>query len=118
MKNRRDSDRSVSYAKAVFLFFDIIGYVRDLSPSGLRVEVLPDSLPRIGEEIHTTIISHPDLKLEPFNILTELRWTRENGPTVSVGLQIIHFSSEHGKQIYRELVEVFRRLHDQGENEA
>lgn len=113
MKNRRGSDRSVSYAKAVFLFYDIIGYVRDLSPSGLRVEVLPDSLPEVGDSIHTTIISHPDLNLDPFNVFTELRWTRENGPTTSVGLQIVHFSSEQGEHIYRELVEVFNRVREE-----
>jgi len=110
MKNRRDSDRAISYAKAVFLFFDIIGYVRDVSPTGLRIDVLPDTLPEIGESVHTTVISHPDLKLDPFNVLTELRWSRENGPTTAVGLQIVSFSSPRGEKIFQELVEVFRNI--------
>ena len=115
MKNRRISDRSVSYAKAVFLFYDIIGYVRDLSPTGLRVEILPDTLPPIGESIHTTIISHPDLDLDPFNILTHLRWNRENGPTTAVGLEIVHFSSSRGERIFQELIKVFGELRKQDE---
>jgi len=110
MKNRRSTNRAISYAKAVFLFYDIIGYVRDLSPTGLRVEILPETLPPIGESIHTTIISHPDLNLDPFNILTHLRWSRENGPTTAVGLEIVHFSSSRGEKIFQELIKVFAEL--------
>ena len=110
MHDRRSFDRSMSYAKTVFLFYDIIGYVRDISPSGVRVDIFADSVPQVGEQIHTTIISHPDLELDPFNVLTQIRWTREDGPMMAIGLKVIGYSSEHGKLTYRELTKVFENL--------
>lgn len=100
----------MSYAKTVFLFYDIIGYVRDLSSTGLRVDIFDNTIPDIGEQIHTTVISHPDLKLDPFNVLTQIRWTKEDGPLFALGLQILGFSSEHGRATYDQLVNIFEEL--------
>ncbi len=110
MHNRRIFDRSMSYAKTVFLFYDIIGYIRDLSTTGLRVDIFDNSLPEEGEQVHTTVISHPDLKLDPFNVLTQVRWSKQDGPLYAMGLQIIGFSSEHGRETYDELVYIFEEL--------
>lgn len=110
MHNRRIFDRSMSYAKTVFLFYDIIGYVRDLSETGLRVDIFADSIPDFGEQVHTTVISHPDLDLDPFNVITQVRWGKEDGPMVAVGLKIIGFSSLHGKETYGTLVQIFEEL--------
>jgi hypothetical protein len=100
----------MSYAKTVFLFYDIIGYVRDLSPTGLRVDLFADSFPATGEQVHTTIISHPDLNLDPFNVLTKVRWGKQDGPMIAVGLEIVGFSSEHGSYTYQKLVQIFEEL--------
>lgn len=108
MKNRRDSDRTHSYAKAVFLFYDLIGYVRDISGNGLRIEVLADTCPERDKQIHTTIIPHPDLQLEPFNILTKIRWTKLHGPTIAVGLQVVSFSSAQGEGVFHHLKQIFQ----------
>ena len=110
MQNRRIFDRSMSYAKTVFLFYDIIGYVRDLSSTGLRVDIFDNSIPDVGEQIHTTVISHPDLKLEPFNVLTQIRWSKEDGPLFALGLQILGFSSDYGSATYDKLVHIFEEL--------
>ena len=110
MQNRRIFDRAMSYAKTVFLFYDIIGYVRDLSSTGLRVDIFADSFPAIGEQVHTTIISHPDLNLDPFNVLTKIRWGKQDGPMFAVGLEIIGFSSTHGDYTYQKLVQIFEEL--------
>ncbi len=113
MQNRRLYNRIHSYAKAVFLFYDLIGYVRDISSEGLRVELVSDEVPEFSETAHTTIISHPDLKLDPFNVLTEVRWARRHGPTIGVGLKVIEFSSHQGEEIFSHLVKLFAELNSQ-----
>jgi len=113
MKNRRIYNRTHSYAKAVFLFYDLIGYVRDISAEGLRIELVSDEIPEFSETAHTTIISHPDLELDPFNILTEIRWTQRNGPTIAVGLKVVKFSSSQGEEIFTHLVKLFADLNSQ-----
>ena len=110
MQNRRISDRAMSYAKTVFLFYDIIGYVRDLSSTGLRVDIFADSYPAIGEQVHTTVISHPDLNLDPFNVLTKVCWGKQDDPMIAVGLEIVGFSSTHGDYMYQKLVQIFEEL--------
>lgn len=107
MKNRRISNRIHSYAKAFFHFYDLIGYVRDISDNGLRIEILCEDLPDLDKTVHTTIISHPDLGLDPFNILTEARWSKKNGPTIAVGLKVLSFSTAQGEEIFNRLVEIF-----------
>ncbi|MGC9312719.1 MAG: PilZ domain-containing protein [Sediminispirochaetaceae bacterium] len=115
MKNRRIYNRIHSYAKAVFLFYDLIGYVRDISEEGLRIELVSDEIPEFSGTAHTTIISHPDLKLDPFNILTEIRWAQRNGPTIAVGLRVIEFSSSQGEEIFSRLVQLFAELNSQSD---
>ena len=110
MKNRRIYNRAHSYAKAVFLFYDLIGYVRDISEEGLRIDVLAPNPPELSPTLHTTIIPHPDLELDPFNIVTQVRWTKENGPTIAVGLKILEFSSSQGAEIFSHLVKIFEEL--------
>lgn len=110
MKNRRISDRAHSYAKAVFLFYDLIGYVRDISEEGLRIDILTSALPDLSPSVHTTIIPHPDLDLDPFNIFTQVRWSKQNGPTIAVGLKVIEYSSPHGADVFSHLVKIFEEL--------
>jgi len=108
MKNRRTYSRIHSYAKAVFLFYDMIGYIRDVSETGFRVEILAEKLPETGKTMHTTIIAHPDLDIDPFNVLAAVRWLKRNDPTIAVGLEVVSFSTLRGKELYKTLVDIFR----------
>ncbi|MFP4179750.1 MAG: PilZ domain-containing protein [Spirochaetaceae bacterium] len=109
MKNRRESERSYTYAKVVLWEFDTIGYLRDISPAGMRIEVFDkvDFAPQ--KEVVTTIIPHQDLKIDPFNITSEIKWIGENGPTASVGLEIESFENSETEKMFRRLYEVFRK---------
>jgi hypothetical protein len=101
--NRRNSLRNYSYAKVVFLDRNILGYVRDISQRGMRVEVFSDREEEPREGVTLTVIPDPDLKLDPFNLQAQVRWSRPNGPTVSVGLQVERFRTAKGKRIFSRL---------------
>ncbi len=107
MENRRASDRSYTYAKVIFLDFDIIGYLRDISKEGIRLEVFDKFNLEEGLQSLTTIIPHKDLGIHPFNVESELRWLRENGPTLSLGLKLVSFSDEKAEQSFTRLREIF-----------
>jgi hypothetical protein len=111
MENRRVSNRSYTYAKVVFLDLDIIAYLRDISKEGIRLEVFDKADLKEGQSSPTTIIPHQDLKINPFNVESELRWIGENGPTLSLGLRIVSFADETAEHNFSRLREFFFNHH-------
>ncbi len=110
MKNRRHADRSYTYAKVVIVEFDEIGYMRDMSPTGVRIELFTAVELEPEMETIATIIPHQDLDIPPFNMHVQVRWIGENGPTTSVGLLAKEFQTKEGKEYYRRLLEVFNNI--------
>ncbi|MFO7850103.1 MAG: PilZ domain-containing protein [Spirochaetia bacterium] len=109
MKNRRESERSYTYAKVVIWKFDTLGYLRDVSPTGMRIEVFNkiDFSPQ--KEVVSTIIPHQDLDIEPFDIKSEIRWVKENDPTTSLGLEIESFETPETEKMFRRLYNEFKK---------
>lgn len=101
--NRRESERNYSYAKVVFHDHNVLGYIRDISVNGIRAEVLSDEEEQPRKGVALTIIPDPELKMPPFNVRAAVRWSKSNGPTVSVGLQVEKFSSGKGKRVFGRL---------------
>jgi hypothetical protein len=106
-ENRRASQRSYSYAKLVFHDHNILGYVRDISARGIRAEIISDGNEQTREGVAITIIPDRELGLPPFNVEVDIRWSRSNGPTVSLGLQVRRFTSTKGRRIFSKLRRLF-----------
>jgi hypothetical protein len=87
----------------VILDRNLLGYVRDISARGVRVEVLSENEEEAREGVAMTIIPDPELKMDPFNLRAAIRWSRPNGPTISVGIQVERFMSLKGKRIFSRL---------------
>lgn len=113
MKNRRDSERSYTYAKIVINEIDILGYVRDISRDGIRIEVFDTVELNGGEEMIATIIPDQDLDIEPFNLAVQIRWSRENTPTTSVGLHVVSHRSKLSKEHFNRLFRVFKKAKEE-----
>ncbi len=111
MRNRRISERSYTYAKVHLTDYDEIGYIRDISPAGVRLELIEASSLETGIRTPAVLMPHQDFELEPFNADIEVRWIGENGPTTSVGILIQRFETAEGEASFFELLRRFRSIH-------
>jgi hypothetical protein len=103
---RRLDTRKHSYAKAFLTDRHVIGYIRDISIEGFRLEALGTPAIEEGEEVKVVFIPHEESKFPPFTIRGKVMWSAENPPTCSFGIAVIQYLSPGSRRLFRK----FRRL--------
>lgn len=86
MSDRRKHDREICYAKC--MIDKVPGYVRDISRSGMRVDLI--SRPGTGERQKASceIIPDPATGIPDFDLSVTVRWTRMDRLYFSLGAEI------------------------------
>jgi len=76
-EQRRD-ERATTHAKAVFPGSQTPGYLRDLSASGCQVAFMDPVPVKEGQTVTVQIIPVHEPTIEPFQILLDVRWARND----------------------------------------
>ena len=94
IEKRRD-DRSRCYGKIIFLTSGTPGYIRDISPEGMRVECPSPFSPAISSSLllPVQIVPMEDMEFCTFTASAEVRWLRKGGIYTSIGLMITDLSA-------------------------
>lgn len=105
-ENKRDNDREICYSKVFFEEHNIPGYIRDISKSGIKVDIPLQFTPPEGE-CSMMIIPHEILGLPPFKTRCEIRWAKHSTIYHSLGVLIVSWASEKGKNDYNSLIDYY-----------
>lgn len=107
---RRNDIRNHSYAKAFMHDRNAIGYIRDISVSGFRVEAVGSPDIADGEELTVVFIPNEETRFPPFTVRGRVQWMHDNAPTFSIGISIVRFVSPGSKRLFTRFRRRWNRL--------
>jgi hypothetical protein len=109
-QERRIDQRNHSYAKAFLPDHNAIGYIRDISTGGFRIEALGD--PGIPEKVEVTAVFIPneEMRFPPFTLRGRVEWRHENPPTTSLGIAVTRYVSPGSARLFRRFRKIWKRL--------
>jgi hypothetical protein len=108
--DRRRDNRKQSYSKAFLPDHHIIGYIRDVSKTGFRMEAIAGQDPGTISKAKVVFIPQEELRFPPFTLEGAIQWTAENPPTRSIGIEISRFVSPGSKRHFRRFERLWRKL--------
>lgn len=108
-KSKR-SDRETCYAKALILENNLPGYVRDISQTGCRIDLINSVDWEPGDNIKVAIIPDPSLEIGSFRGTLEIRWVKKSEIYYLVGAQIISVKDEESRKNYKRLLHYYEKL--------
>ncbi len=87
--DQRRHPRSSAYAKVLVLDQKIPGYLRDLSPGGIRVALLRPLALAPGKTVRLSVLPLLEMGVEPFPLSMVVRWSRPDQMYHLLGGEII-----------------------------
>jgi hypothetical protein len=102
--DQRKSPRASSYAKALLLEPQALGYVRDLSRSGCQVAFMQSVEVATGDLITLRIIAEHDPSLAPFELQLRVRWVKRDPLWFALGGEIDTIEDARGAEAFDRLV--------------
>ena len=104
------SEREACYAKALILETNLPGYVRDISQTGCRIDLINRVDWNPGDNIKAAIIPDPSLAIGSFRGTFEIRWVKKRDLYYVVGAQIISVKDEASRDNYKKLLQYYEKL--------
>lgn len=109
-RDRRKSDRKQSYSKAFLPDHHIIGYIRDISKTGFRMEAIAGEDSGSLEQAKVVFIPQEELNFPPFTLEGAVQWSASNPPTQSIGVEITRFVSPGSRRLFRRFRRLWKRM--------
>lgn len=109
-QERRIDTRNHSYAKAFMPDHNAIGYVRDISRNGFRIEAIGSPGFSGGEEVTVVLIPNEETRFPPFTVRGRVQWMHDNSPTYSIGIAIACFVSPGSRRLFGKFRKRWYRL--------
>jgi hypothetical protein len=110
MDNKSRQTRKTCYAKVIFHDGNIPGYLRDISKSGCRIDVVQDVDWSPGEKKKISIIPHEEVNIGPISGTLEIKWTKKEGMFRLFGSQIVSVKDKTSKAHYQQLLSYYQKL--------
>ena len=110
MNNTNRSERENCYAKVIFKESNTPGYVRDISSTGCRFDLLESVSWDIGEKKKVVIIPEEEVGFSPIHGTVEIRWIKKKDIYWSIGSLLISVKDEDSKKNYRLLLNYFNDM--------
>lgn len=110
MSDENRSIREKCYAKVVFHDGNIPGYVRDISESGCRIDILEKTPWDRGELKKFSLFPEHMLHIGPIHGTLEIRWTRSEKFFLLMGTKIKSVKDETSKKNYNLLLDYYKKL--------
>jgi hypothetical protein len=105
-EQKRDS-RDRAYAKVIFPEDNLPGYVRDISKTGCRIDLVKKVSWTTGEKKKIVIVPEEHVGFAPVHGTVEVRWLRPGEIYNSVGVRFISVQDEDSKKNYKFLLKFF-----------
>ena len=104
MEFKQRDAREKCYAKVIFLEEGVPGYVRDISESGIKIDILQAIPWSKGDIISVRIIPTEELNIETFLCSVEIRWLQKGDPFNSLGAEVKDFEGVDSREKYNSLL--------------
>jgi hypothetical protein len=85
MTEHRREERYSSYAKAVLVSQNNLGYLRDMNKSGCQVDFIDPPNLNKDSVVEITVIPNEELGIDNFNLLLTVKWMRQDQVYYSIG---------------------------------
>lgn len=110
MENKHRPTREKCYAKAIFSEGNRLGYVRDISVTGCRIDLLDDLEFEPGEQKKITIIPEHSINIGQVFGTFEMRWKKKEGMFYITGSKIVSVKDEDSRDNYKALLQYYQKL--------
>ncbi|MEW5816340.1 MAG: PilZ domain-containing protein [Spirochaetota bacterium] len=111
MENRkRNYDRKKCYAKILFKDDNTVGYLRDISPKGCRIDVPTEITLRAGEKKAIIIIPEEELNIPPIHGTVEVRWSDKKELFWVIGSFLKSVRDREALKNYQLLLEYYKNM--------
>ncbi len=109
MKEYRQKEREICYAKIILSDSDFIGWVRDISEIGCRTDFPVPSKPEIGCTYPFHIIAEESAEGLDVRGECQVRWIKEGHIFYSTGLEVTSFQRESDRNAYKALIDYYQQ---------
>ncbi len=110
MRNeKRTHDRERCYSKVWFKKEKIVGYIRDISKDGFKIDLMGKLIIEIGSKTQILVIPVEELKMKPFDSEIEVRWKKEGDPFHTAGMRIINENKKRIGENYEKIYNYYRK---------
>lgn len=104
---QRKDRRAPSYAKALLIDPQALGYIRDLSRSGCQVAFMQSVAVAAGDLITVRVIAEHDPTIPPFQIQLRIRWLKRDPLWFALGGEIVPIDDAQAAGAFEKLVDYY-----------